>query len=252
MNKFIVLFSFLILFLSGCKPVRKISADPNQKEYNKIIKKFEGKDIKYVWLKVKADIKYNTPDASQKATLHLFLHKDSLIWGSVTAVLGVEIFRFFMTADSFTLIDKMSKRYYSLPLAVIYNSFNIKKFSFSTIENLIFGQNIFSSTESWILQKDQEKEYLYHSDEDMQGKIFINPDDKKISGYEFSKPLTGQKVLLTYKDNMKVNGYTIPKIVDIKYFTPGEISLVLNFVSIQFEKSVQINTAIPNTYERME
>ena len=39
------------------------------------------------------------------------MHKDSLIWASVNAVLGIEAMRLLITKDSVFLLDKLNKTY---------------------------------------------------------------------------------------------------------------------------------------------
>lgn len=65
--------------------------------------------------------------------------KDSLIWGSITGPLGIEVARFLVTRDSFRLISNLSKEYIVSDVSYVQRWLSLP-LSFNQLQQLLSGQ----------------------------------------------------------------------------------------------------------------
>jgi hypothetical protein len=251
MNKFIAIVVFLSFAINGCKSIKPHMTSGNRADFFKLKQNIGEEQPSYTWFKAKAELQYTDKNTKQNAILHLVMKRDSLIWGSVTATLGVEAYRFYMTVDSIFLIDKINKIYYVVPVTALNSLINANLLNYRLIEKILFGRSIFEITDSFKMNRENEDVFLYSREKNVQKKIFIDPGLRKIKGYEISDLASGQKIQLSYKDKISSGGHNIPKIVDIRVTTTRDFSLVLKFLNLQFNKPVDINTIIPKSYERV-
>ena len=109
MNKLLLGISFLLFLSVSCKTEKKLS---NNSNYSPITaNKINSVVPDYKWFQGKGKISFVSNNNQQEATLVLVIRKDSLIWGSINAAMGFEIFRFYINPcfTSFALV-RMQKR----------------------------------------------------------------------------------------------------------------------------------------------
>src|ERR1044071_815229 len=71
-----------------------------------------GHHIDFTTFSAKIDVDYEDADGKRyNVTGHLRMYKDSVIWISITAILGIEGLRAYITKDSVKVIDKQNKVY---------------------------------------------------------------------------------------------------------------------------------------------
>ena len=71
----------------------------------------EINEFDYDYLKAKAKFRYNDGKEDLKATANFRIKKDSLIWMSISASLGIEAARVMINKDSMAIMDRLNKQY---------------------------------------------------------------------------------------------------------------------------------------------
>jgi hypothetical protein len=250
MNKSLLWISVILLLVSSCKTGKNlsksdVSAPVISNRMNTGVPDFQ-------WFQGKGKISFKSGDEQQEATLVLVIRHDSLIWGSINAIMGIEIFRFFITRDSMYLIDRPAKKYYSFSLQQTMLKYAWKDAGFEVFEKMIFGYCIFKTDEHYLPFKDETTggPYLHNQDMILDKKIFLDQKQMTVSGYVLTRIDNSQRINIRYTGKISAENFTMPAIVDLKYFTPQEFSLNLTFSSIRFIQQLNLNTAIPAGYEK--
>jgi hypothetical protein len=250
MNKFRIWIPILLILLISCKTTRQINKKPETIRVSYEVINTAVPD--YSWLQAKGKITYKDKENQQEASLVLVIRHDSLIWGSINAVMGFEIFRFYITHDSLYMINRPAKKYYGFSLNEIMMKYGWKDADFKVFENLITGYCIFKTDEHYPAFKDEITGALYIHNQDMilDKKIYLENRKKPVTGYILTRLDNSQRISINYKDEISASGISIPAIVDLKYFSPEEFSLNLTFSSIRLIQHLNLNTTIPEGYEK--
>jgi len=133
MNKgYYLKFIFLSLVFISCSK-KLTSTDSLVKEENLQIKQLD-----FEYFSAKSKIKYHDLDNNFKATANIRIKKDSVIWLSLTATLGIEALRVMITQDSIAIIDRVKKEYMRYDFEELNKKLNFE-FDFQTIQAMILG-----------------------------------------------------------------------------------------------------------------
>ena len=250
MNKFLLSISVILILTASCKTSKTLNQTPVNKFTPNGVIQSEVPD--YKWFQGKGKISFTTNDEKQEATLVLVIRHDSLIWGSVNAVMGFEIFRFFITADSMYIIDRPAKKYYGFSIQEMMWKYAWQDAGFEVIEKLLFGYCIFKTDEHYLPFKDETtgETFLHNQDMILDKKIYISEKQKTVNGYKLTRTDNSQRLNISYTDKITFQDFVMPAIVDLKYFSPNEFSINLTFTNIRFLQHQNLNTDIPSNYEK--
>src|SRR5262249_48048765 len=76
--------------------------------------------LDFTTFSAKIDVDYEDGDSKKyNVTAHVRMYRDSVIWVSITAILGIEGLRAYITKDSVRLLDKQNKIYTARSLAYL-------------------------------------------------------------------------------------------------------------------------------------
>ena len=91
--------------------------------------------------KVKVDYK-DSKGKSYDFNAFMRIQKDSLMWVSIVAALGIEAFRVNITRDTVMILDKLDKTYTIKPISYLQEVTQLP-FDFKTLQNLILGNPVY-------------------------------------------------------------------------------------------------------------
>ncbi len=247
------LFSIIFLvFLSGCKTTKWFQSPESKLNMKHVVKGFEKNTVDYEWFKAKAKVRVTSKDFDYSGTLNLKMRNDSIIWGSVSVFLGIEVFRFFLINDTFVSIDRTKRQYTKIPINKVFKIIPIKNIDIKSIENIILGNVLFKIEDGFELHGKDSNYFLSKNENNTKIKIFFDPVLFNIKKYEFEENSTSNYALLEYSDErIEENKKSIPQNVDIKFHSYQKNSLYLKFNYVQFDKPFSINTTIPKGYEQL-
>lgn len=108
----------LVIFLAAsCHPVKKIVDTPHPVKLKgaNVIEVFDSlltHQFDFEWLSMKADVEYTDRENNPETfDVNIRVKKDSVIWISVTPLLGIEVARVLITPDSMKIMNRLRKTY---------------------------------------------------------------------------------------------------------------------------------------------
>ena len=236
MNKNIFILIISILSFSSCDLLKKLNTENNLLNISslsekELIKKINSKNISPEWISLNSKIKINKEGQETKINAQIRIKKDSVIWISVKAPLGIEVFRTMITPDSIYYMSRMNKTYF------VKNISHIKEVVKADVSFIKLQEILFASPNITVLNSDKEN-YEILKDIFRVSKIDLQEtEDKKVS-IRYSN----------YKVFSELGGLYFPtkSFVDIK--SEGMVTAEINYTKIKFNKTSSISFIIPKSY----
>ena len=244
MNK---LFSylFLILILSSCSiKVREIDYAKGPKNAKELIGKVISKNKIPEWLSLKGKINLIKDEQDITLNINIKCRKDSLIWASVSAPFGIELFRTMLTKDSVYFLNRTNKTFFVKPITHI-SAFLKADVSFDEIQEMITAN-----------PRILKKAYTYHVIEDT---FELNAKQAfyKVSA-EFYRILNASiidgenEMSYEFSSFINENEFIFPKRFLIRVRSSENFEATLNYSKIVFNEKQKLPFKISSSYAEME
>ena len=236
MNKLYITALLSVIILSSCNLFKKSNIENNllndssllEKE---LIKKINSQNISPDWTSLNSKIKVNKEGQEVTINAHIRIKKDSIIWISVKAPLGIEIFRTMITSDSVYYMNRMNKNYFIKHISHIREVVKADV-SFIKLQEIIFASpNITvlnSNKENYEILKDIFRVYKMELQEEEDKKVSIRYSDYKV-----------------FSD---IGGLYFPEKIFIDVKSEEVFTAEINYTKIKFNKTASISFKIPKSY----
>ncbi|MBT6809115.1 MAG: DUF4292 domain-containing protein [Flavobacteriales bacterium] len=262
MNKNILILFVLVVSFSSCDLLKKntdidsyIDSPSNSKE---LIKKVNLNNISPEWMSLNTKIKINKEGQETTINSQIRVRKDSVIWVSVKAPLGIEVFRTMITPDSIYFMSRMDKTYFVKPISHLKNvvkadiSFNqlqsilfaspeIKNenFEFSDSPNISYNFSLKSSKISYSIHP------LFYRVE----KIEIIESEEKRLEINFYNYLTRK-----LKEDEGIEDFIgfFPNKILVNVLSDEVFDAEINYTKIEFNKKSSLSFKIPSSYVQID
>ena len=138
-----IVLCFTFLLLASCTSRKKTVATTESLLTEALLEQVKANEVPWQWFTAKLNIK---PEEGVVTNLsgQIRMQRDSVIWVSVSAMLGMEALRLKMTPDSVFVLNKLENTYLATSFEELKNRFGTQ-IAFSQLQNLLLG-NCF-----WIL-----------------------------------------------------------------------------------------------------
>ncbi len=245
MNKHFLL--ILICFLlSACGIKKQINNNNTLKPTSAklLIATIEESNKSPDWLSLKGKINLDKEGQTLKLSTDIRIKKDSIIWMSIKAPLGIELFRVQLSTDSIFFLNIPKSTYTKAPISYLYQHLKtaidymqIQQIFFGTIEipkaRYLFSEN---GNNYSLLTKKKNISFL------------IEKQDFRITETIFRKS-ENEYLKLEISDYSKSeNDFLIPKNLKIEVKASESFSSELNFTKISCNKKQKIHFSIPKNY----
>lgn len=207
MNK--IFFALLLISITfGCQKkniIKTVTApeyipEVSKRQARKLIKAHEA-DFNY--LSCKSKIEFNDGVDNFSANTNIRVRKDSIIWVSITATLGIEVLRCLITKDSVYVINKLQKEYYCYSYQSLKKRLNFD-INFNLIQSFLFGNTPFK-----VLEQDSSYDCVdtsFTNTKQLRGDIrvqnYIKNNTLKLHKLDIDNVYTSDKISITY-DNFQ-------------------------------------------------
>lgn len=175
----------LVLILASCRK-RKESIATKEPLRGRttafLLRHYEDSKLNYEWLGMKVDADYITMGESQSFKATIRMRRDSAIWISITPLLGIEMIRMMVTADSVKYLSKIpdNKFYY----VGTFNELNSKvgiEMDFDMLQDILIGNAIGLEKDEGRFRSEIEGEnYLMISKYKRKVRRVVGIDDRKL------------------------------------------------------------------------
>lgn len=236
MNKLYITALLSVIILSSCNLLKKSNTDNNSSNNislseKELIKKINSQNISPEWTSLNSKIKVNKEGQEVTINAHIRIKKDSIIWISVKAPLGIEIFRTMITSDSVYYMNRMNKNYFIKHISHIREVVKADV-SFIKLQEIIFASpNITvlnSNKENYEILKDIFRVYKMELQEEEDKKVSIRYSDYKV-----------------FSD---IGGLYFPEKIFIDVKSEEVFTAEINYTKIKFNKTASISFKIPKSY----
>lgn len=147
-----IILLFALLVLASCGSHRKNVAPTEAMLTEALVQQVEQNETQWNWFTAKLNIQ---PESGLISNLggQIRMQRDSVIWVSVTALLGMEAVRIMLTPDSLFVINKLENSYVKESLDMLKARFGTD-IRFSDIQNTLLGNGL------WMLGKGEKMREL--------------------------------------------------------------------------------------------
>ena len=247
MNKYILIV-LIALGISSCGLLKKDALEiENITSKNNIITKVNELNISPNWLSINSKINIEKEGKNTVVNANIRIKKDSVIWISLKAPLGIELLRSMITPDSIYFMSRMDKTYFIKPIS------HLKEVVKTDINFFQFQQILFSSpditNQELKLSFNKEGKHVLSSDKNTYTiNKFFRIEKMSVSSQN-SHQLTINFNNHNYFDEVK--SY-YPKNIDIKVISSENFASSIDFSKIVFNKKSSLSFKIPSSYVKSD
>jgi hypothetical protein len=273
MNKYFLFFLFSIflssLFFTSCSSQKKIIKAPIKEEgADYLFGKLKQNELKFEWFSSKFSANYKNKGENTSLDGQVRIRRDSVIWLSINALLGIEVLRMIITQDSVKFINRINNTCFTGDYNYV-NKFLNTNIDFDILQSFMIGNDLsfyengeFKASldgDQYKLstaERSKLKKFVRNSQEPLKiliQNIWIDPESFKITRADV-KEIRKQNLKLesNYSAFEKVQDQLFPKEVTFDIYADNNIH-----VSVQFNK-ININTPqlfpfrIPPSYRQVK
>ena len=251
---------FLLLVLAlfttiSCKTPADGSASNAKKKSAKILgKKMLENQVDFEWFSCKTKIKYQDMRRAQSATAAIRMRKDSLIWVQVTALLGIEAARIYMTPDSIHVLNRLDRSYLTSDFNYIEREFQLPM-SFDMIQQIIVGNALFYDPETAKSHVKNDKHVLTCFDDDMRRAFWLEKGTYQLRSMVLEDMIDKQKIVADFDKYKKIdNDYDFAyfRNIQVQSQQTGNVNLELNFTKLDINVEKKFLFDVPDRYKRIQ
>lgn len=250
MNRLWIIAISLLFFACGSNK-EVVTKSLEKRSAKNILKKVEQNQLDYDWFTAKLNGKVEMNGADTPIAANLRIRKDSVIWISVSALLGIEVARIQITPDSLKLMNRINKTYWVADFAeadqLLGVSVNYKQLESALVGQISLGNQKLKSIIS-------EGKYLLFNKskkENPQSKLWI--DNRFLVNTFLLKDEIEQSFTIRYLDYEKHAQRWVPRKVNLVLANTEkqtEANFTYSKVGINIPKKVKFN--IPDSYVPMD
>ncbi len=260
----------IIGILVSCRSTRKIQTAISQKDttattiisnveagdsaifINETMQQLQGSEIDYRSFTAKVDVDYRDAEG-KKYDLNAIIRmqKDSIIWVSINAALGIEVMRIIITKDSVKLLDKLDKIYTIRRIDYLQEITSLP-LTLSNLQDLIVGNPVFVDRNIVSYTTGTGFINLVSIGEWFKNSLVITDSDKKIlrSKLDDVNILRNRTADLTYTDYEDKRGVLFATKRNITVVEKKKLDIRLNFKQYSFNDAVSFPFSVPKNYKR--
>lgn len=261
----------LLVILSSCNTKRSIIKAPiKERGESYLFEKLKENELKYTSFSAKFSAEYEKNKKRTNISGVIRISKDSLIWASITPILGIEAIRISISLDSVKVINKIDGNYLVKDFSFINDMLN-RNLDYDMLQSLITGNDFSVYDNSSFKAGMDNKEYklstfnrrrlrkLSKLDDSLRStipleNINLNPETFKISKVIIKESEnTVRSFEATYSNHTLINNQLVPQTV---IFTINDgvnkIKLTLKYSKIQLNLPQNYPFNINPKYNRVD
>ncbi len=208
--------------------------------------------VNYTTFSAKIDVAYEDGDGKKyDVNAHVRMYKDSVIWVSITAILGIEGLRAYITKDSVKLLDKQNKVFIARSVSYLQEVTELPLNLFK-LQELVIGNPVFLDSNILSYYRSPGSISLQNNGEFFKNLFTIGETDKLIQSSKLDDidELRQRTCYLTYYDYENKKGVNFPTRREISVSEKKKLDIKLNFKQYEFNETLSFPFNIPKNYKR--
>ena len=206
--------------------------------------------INYTTFSSKVDVDYRDGEGKKyNVNANIRMYRDSAIWVSVTAILGIEGLRAFITKDSVKLLNKQDKVYTARSVSYLQEMTELPLDLYS-LQELIIGNPVFLDSNIVSYSRAGETISLLSLGKFFQNLLSIESrtyflQSSQLEDIDKTKART---CYLTYSDYENKKGKNFPARRSISVSDKKKLDILMEFKQYEFNETLSFPFNIPKSY----
>lgn len=269
MKKIFVLVALLTLFAS-CRSTRTISRAVTKKDttatvvlplgggvdtlalIHTTLQKIDSNRINFQTFSAKVNVDYEGTDGkgySVNAKINMW--KDSAIWVSANALLGIEAMRVMITKDSVKLLNKLEKTYAARSIGYLQEVTSLP-LDLYTLQDMIIGNPVYLDSNIIRFSINNGVVNLLSIGAYFKNLVTLNEADRTLihSKLDDINPVHSRTADLSYSEYQNNKGPWFSTKRQIVVSEKGRLSIKLDFKNYTFNEPVEFPFSVPRNYKR--
>ncbi len=208
--------------------------------------------ISFTTFSAKIDLDYTDAEGKKyDVNAHIRMQKDSAIWISITAILGIEGLRAFITRDSVKLLDKQNKIYTARSVSYL-QEMTALPLTLSSLQDLIIGNPVFLDSNIISYSKSPTTISFLNIGSFFKNLFTIGATDKLVQSSKLDDmdELRNRTCYLTYIDYENKKGVNFPAKRTIHVSEKKKLDIKLDFKQYEFNETLSFPFNIPKNYKQ--
>lgn len=217
-----------------------------------LLAQVEAGKIRYNTFSAKVNVDYRGGDGKHyDVNANVRMYKDSAIWISVNAVLGIEAMRVLVTRDSVKLLDKLNKVYTARSVNYL-QEVSALPLDLRTLQELLVGNPVFLDTNLVSYSRAPGTVSLLTLGQWFKNLLTINEENKTIqrSKLDDADANRNRTADLTYEGYENKKGMAFATKRRITVTEKNKLDIKLDFKQYDFNEEVSFPFSVPKNYER--
>ncbi len=206
----------------------------------------------YTTFSAKIDVEYEDGDGKKyDVNAHLRLYKDSVIWVSITAILGIEGLRAYITPDSVKLLDKQNKVFIARSVSYLQEVTELP-LDLGSLQDLLVGNPVFLDSNIQSYSRTGGAISLQCNGDFFKNLFTIGENDKLMQSSKLDD-LDGSRnrtCYLTYSEYENKKGVNFPTVREINVSEKKKLDIKLEFRQYDFNETLSFPFNVPKNYKR--
>lgn len=255
----------------SCKPTGKIETPKikDKKLEEKEAGELEGLILENTFrsktLSARASVSTDIGGASTNFNINVRMQNDSIIWISISPLLGIEVARVVATRDSIKFLDRLNKQYSATDYRYINETLDLNV-DYDIMQGVLTG-NIFSYKKNkfnsvyiddkyYILSTLSKKKIIRTLEEDDPSKpiiqdMWIDDTTYRITRLSIEDKRVSKKMTTDYSDFRDTDGGLFPYKSSTKISASKNINIDLEFTKLSLNRELSFPFSVPDTYEQI-
>ncbi len=265
----IILFTF---FITSCRGPKKLQTAINKRDTTEVVvvtntntahedsikyihaalETVNSQKIYFTSFNAKVEVDYSSGDGKKyNVNAALRMYKDSIIWISVNALLGIEAIRVVITKDSVKLLNKLDKIYTSRSVSYL-QEVTALPLDLATLQDLIIGNPVYLDSNIVSYEKSGEELSLLSLGAIFRHFITLHDADKKIqhSKLDDMDILRNRTCDLVYEKYETKKGVRFSTKRQISVSDKTKLDVKLDFKNYDFNETLSFPFSVPKNYDR--
>jgi hypothetical protein len=185
-------------------------------------------------------------------TAYINILKDSMIWISIHAVLGIEGFRVLITHDSVKIMQRQGHVVLFRSVSYLQQEIHLPV-DFASLQDLLIGNPVFlDTTNVQYYKKEQTGLSLIAMGNLFRNYLTLDPKDNTLrhSKLDNEDPMQALDCDLSYGDYQQKGGNLFSTYRKISVVTKSNLEIEMNFKEFKFNEDLSFAFSIPKNYKR--
>lgn len=219
-----------------------------KEQYNQLLKN----RIFFTTFSGKIEVDYTDADGKKyDVNAHVRMYKDSIIWVSVTAILGIEGLRAYITRDSVKLLNKQDKVYTARSVSFL-QEVTALPLDLGSLQDLLLGNPVFLDSNIISYSTTPNSVSLQSNGSFFKNLITLGLSDKLIQSSKLDDmdEFRSRTCYLTYSEYENKKGPNFSTKRTINVAEKKKLDIKLDFKQYEFNETLSFPFSIPKNYKR--